>query len=343
MSLPDPIGSVMFETFHNNCRGEISVRLIEAGINLGVFDYLLQPREPGEVAGGLKLDAGVTPIFLKALTLLGLVEEKGGRYQTSPVGAALFSSRESLNIIGGLRQMKSMVLDPLAGICGLIQNGPTASAAAVGGEETWAEAARAGAAWVFYGAGKKLADILESQDGFAGFTSMLDLGGGHGIFSVYVADRNPGLKIKVFDRPQVLKAADDFISEYGFEEQIQTLPGDYLTDDLGQGYDLILASGTLNFAYAAGALNQVIGKVLRALKPGGLFVSLHDACPRPGETMEKPGPILDHLAYSMLFGTDITLMRGSIAGLCLEQGFRQVRSMPFDSPAGELDLDIATK
>jgi SAM-dependent methyltransferase len=341
--VPGQSGKALFEAYHRNYRAEISTRFLEAGIELGLFDYLLEPHHSGEIIRELKIDPVAGPIFLKTLTLLGLLVRNHDRYQTCQDCADLFTTNAPFNIANGVRQFKKMVLSPLTNIGRIIRDGIESDDTCPESEQNWAEAAKAGALWAFYGAGEKLADILEQEDGFSDFTGLLDLGGGHGVFSIYLAARNPKLMVNVFDRPEVLQTAGDFIRQYGFENQIRLFPGDYFTDELGQNYDVVLANGSLNFAYAGQALSQVIGKVWQALKPGGLFVSLHDVYPPPGELPMISGPILENLAFSLLSGVDMTLMSGAIAKASLEQGFRRVRTRPFNSSVGQLELDIAVK
>ncbi len=78
----------------------------------------------------------------------------------------------------------------------------------------------------------------------------------------------------MFDFPAVTRHAHTYIEKYGLENRISTLSGDFTKDDLGCGYDLIWASGTLNFSKPF--LEQIMTKICKALAPGGICVSIHD-------------------------------------------------------------------
>ena len=107
--------------------------------------------------------------------------------------------------------------------------------------------------------------------------------------------------------------ADGYIREYGMEERVSVMAGDYLTGDIGQEYDLIWACATLNFARHN--LDPVIGKIFNALNPGGLFISFQD-----GMTHEqtRPDTMLGHLGDAMRMDLDIAFNRARSAWPCCE-------------------------
>ena len=167
---------------------------------------------------------------------------------------------------------------------------------------------------------------------------MLDLGGGHGIFALYIVNQHPTMKGTVFDRPPVVAVARSFIEKYGMEDRVDVFAGDYMADDMGSDYDRIWASATLNFA--KWDLDVLIKKIYQAVKPGGYFVSFHD-----GMTHEhtKPDTMLGHLADQFKAGVDFSLDQGAVVESALRCGFRWVRSRTLETPMGPLDMDIARK
>jgi SAM-dependent methyltransferase len=121
-------------------------------------------------------------------------------------------------------------------------------------------------------------------------------------------------------------------------DRVVVAAGDYMTDEIGQDYDLIWACSTLNFAKRD--LDALIQKIHKALKPDGYFVSLQD-----GMTHEhtKPETMLGHLADQLTTGVDFSLDQGTVAESTLQCGFRYVRSRTIETPMGPLDMDIARK
>jgi cyclopropane fatty-acyl-phospholipid synthase-like methyltransferase len=167
---------------------------------------------------------------------------------------------------------------------------------------------------------------------------MLDLGGGHGMFTLYFVDAHPTLTGVVFDRPAVVAVAEAFAAEYGLQERIGTRAGDYLTDDIGRGYDFIWACSTLNFA--RNDLDPLITKIAEALNPGGVFISFQDGMTHEGT---RPDTMLGHLVHALQSGDDLFFEQGEIAVAMQRCGFRSVQSSTVQAPMGAMDMDVARK
>ena len=68
---------------------------------------------------------------------------------------------------------------------------------------------------------------------------MLDLGGAHGMDCIAALQKNPDMQGIVFDKPAVVQTTREIILEYGLEDRMTVLAGDYITDPIGSRYDLI--------------------------------------------------------------------------------------------------------
>jgi SAM-dependent methyltransferase len=146
------------------------------------------------------------------------------------------------------------------------------------------------------------------------------------------------MKGVIFDRPAIIKVAETFIKEYEMKERMDVLGGDYNGDSIGEGYDLIWTSNTLNFARHD--LDSLMKKIYDALNPGGVFISFCE-----GLTYERTKP--DFVILSMmriaLIGQDMCFDQGEIGDSMLRVGFNSVRSRTLDAPWGTADLDIGRK
>ncbi|SMC99798.1 class I SAM-dependent methyltransferase [Sporomusa malonica] len=101
---------------------------------------------------------------------------------------------------------------------------------------------------------------------------LLDLGGGHGFYSIAFAQRYPNLTVTLFDVPAIAALASASIHDYGLSSRMHTLSGNFLEEDIGSGYDVILCSLILS----PPTLETVLNKVRSALIPGGtLIVRVH--------------------------------------------------------------------
>jgi len=79
-----------------------------------------------------------------------------------------------------------------------------------------------------------------------GGKKLLDLGGGAGSYPILLARADPDLQPVVFDLPPVVDIATEVIASAGLSDRIAVQGGDYLTDDVGQGYDAVLLSNMLH-------------------------------------------------------------------------------------------------
>ncbi len=79
----------------------------------------------------------------------------------------------------------------------------------------------------------------------SGAKRILDLGGGMGAYAKALALQNPKAEIILFDIPHVASLARKNIGQWGLDNQIKVMEGNFHTDDIGKGYDLIFISRVL--------------------------------------------------------------------------------------------------
>jgi hypothetical protein len=108
--------------------------------------------------------------------------------------------------------------------------------------------------------------IMENID-FDSARKMVDLGGGHGLYSIALTGQNENLKAFVFDLPQVTEHTKKYAEKYG-TDQVDVIPGNFFTDEIGTEYDIVFSS--LN---PGGKVPDLIPKIVSALKTGGVFVN----------------------------------------------------------------------
>jgi demethylspheroidene O-methyltransferase len=80
--------------------------------------------------------------------------------------------------------------------------------------------------------------VLQAYD-FSSHRQMLDLGGGMGAFACAVARQHPALKITVFDLPAVSRLADRAVAQQGLSGQVRCVGGDFFSDEVPEGADLV--------------------------------------------------------------------------------------------------------
>jgi 2-polyprenyl-3-methyl-5-hydroxy-6-metoxy-1,4-benzoquinol methylase len=97
---------------------------------------------------------------------------------------------------------------------------------------------------------------------------LLDVGGGHGIYSAAICRRHPPLTADILELPTALESAVRVAREYGCHHCVTHLSGDIRTTALAGDYAVVFM-GNLIHHYPAGILAQVLAKIAAHTAPGG--------------------------------------------------------------------------
>ncbi len=133
----------------------------------------------------------------------------------------------------------------------------------------WTEEARKGLALALREqASESAARLAALIDGWT-VSTLLDLGGGPGTFSIALAQRFPHLQAVLCDRDdQALQVARSDIRAAGLEDRVRIMAADFLIDEIGSDYDLVLLSNVL--CTCSEEQNRLLlSKEKSALNPGG--------------------------------------------------------------------------
>ncbi|GAB3154065.1 class I SAM-dependent methyltransferase [Micromonospora sonneratiae] len=130
---------------------------------------------------------------------------------------------------------------------------------------------------------------------------LLDLGGGHGGYTIAFCNAYPQLRGTVVDLPGALAQGEAAVTEAGLDDRIELRPGDLLTADLETGYDLVLLFNIVH-GYDERQLAGLLDRVAGALRPGGRVALLEPLA----EVPQRPPGVADSFvrAFSLnLFHT----------------------------------------
>jgi SAM-dependent methyltransferase len=97
---------------------------------------------------------------------------------------------------------------------------------------------------------------------------VLDVGGGHGGYSMALARRYPKLQAVVYELPAAAEVAAEIIAGEDLSKRVLVQVGDFQKEALGSGFDLVLLFGVLVSETPEGKLD-LLRKTYTALKPGG--------------------------------------------------------------------------
>ncbi len=144
----------------------------------------------------------------------------------------------------------------------------------------------------------------------------LDLGGGCGMLSIELCKYFTNAKGVVFEEDSVATVAKDFIKKEAMSERIKVQSGNFITDDIGSEYDLIIASGILNFAKKY--LDEFIYKLSLSLNKGGYLYSVFKIA---GEDYTEPEGLILKWLSSYLQGQDFLLNGDALYRTFKKHGF----------------------
>jgi predicted O-methyltransferase YrrM len=338
MNLPE-ITIQPTELFHLQY-GTIRSWLLITAVELKVFSLTVEKKTAPEITAALNTHGANTELFLNALCSLGLLRKENGAYMNTELSETfLVEGRETY--LGGFLLMNEQWnnIQSREQMKELVKNGPMSQQnnSDYSGDY-FAKHVNVMRNFARSGVSQFVAKEISSLPEFSGMRKMLELGGAHGLDTIAMSLKNPALSGVVFDKPAVVKVTQQIIAEYEMEERITVMGGDYATDPIGSGYDLIYAKATLSFF--KDNFHPVFEKIYKALNPDGVFVSVHDGLT---DESTKPEDMVISWLSTSLSSCDFSLRREVIPNAMLTAGFKTVQTMPFSFPLGEMDMVIGRK
>lgn len=336
MELPEPKISpkMLYDVVFESDKPQV----LKHGIDFKVFDHLSEPIYAEEVAQKLDTKPEPTSRLLDMLVIMGMVEKTQGQYVNTPMAEEFLVTGKPTYVGDFVLTCFEQYAQMVAQIPQSLKNGITSQAPT---EDYWASDVdmiirMQRAMWT----SKFLLDVLEMPE-FPSFKRMLDLAGNVGIFTVALISRHPTLKAVVFDQPSVIETTKKIIAEYGLQDRIGVLAGDFTRDDIGKDYDLVWTSDTLNFFPDKNALEEVCKNVHNSMNPGGVFISQQQMVISKNRIWPPDTAWFSHIMA--LAGFDCTVYETDISEAMLKAGFKSVESRYVEYANGTNQVHIARK
>jgi predicted O-methyltransferase YrrM len=263
---------------------------------LGLFSALTEgARSSDQLAVTLEADRRGTRILCDALVALELLKKNDGRYALTAV-AREFLLADSPRSKQALLHHIARLYERWAKLYDAVKSGkpvpdevidPRLQGGAHGFARAMADVAR------------ESAELTCDKLDLSGVGTLLDVGGGPGLYALTFARRFPTLHAVVFDEAETLEVTRANIEEHGLGKRVSVLEGDCFRDDLGGPYDFVFLSNLVHI-YAAEANRDLIARCAAVLNPGGR-VAIKDFLTDPDRTSPAGGALF---AVNMLVGTD---------------------------------------
>ena len=294
-------------------------QVLAACVEGGLLDLLAEgPCDTATAANRAGLGLPATERLLRAAASLGIAESlPGGRWTLGMDGAALQCNPGARAMIRHHALLYADLADPLA----LLRKDRAESTAlsrfwSYAGAEKTAEEGEAGAYSQLMAASQAAVsdEALAAYD-FSRHRSLLDVGGGHGAFLDAVGMAHPGLRLGLFDLPQVVARLE--------AGRVAVHSGSFLSDDLPRGYDCASLVRILHDHDDEPAL-RILANIRAALKPGGTLLIAEPMSGTPGA--EAMGDAYFGL-YLWAMGQGRPRTAREIHAMLREAGFARSRSL----------------
>lgn len=258
---PDP----MFEQLEAIASGYRAAQALLTANRLGLFDAIAdKPKSAEELSKLLNADLRGMQILCNALAGLGLLRKRVNLYSLSTL-AKKYLIKDSPLSQHALLLHNAALYEKWGKLFDVVKTGRPVPPDFVspelrGDEQSFARAmANVGAV-----SARQTATAIDLRN----TETMLDIGGGPGIYAIEFAKLQPNLKVTILDDPATLEVAKENIKKAGLMDRIETRPADALVDDLGSNYDLILISNVIH-QYPADKNVQLMKRAALALSCGG--------------------------------------------------------------------------
>ncbi len=231
-----------FESIHKLSRAFQESRVFLTAFELGIFTALGDDEKSSEeIAVEIKVDPRAVDRLLNALCVTGAMIKNNGKFQNSNA-AARFLVKGKAEYQAGMMHAVHL-WDSWSRLTESVRNGgPIEQGLVRNRDSEWFEPFIA----AMHNRAVKEAPGLVGQIDLSNVEKLLDVGGGSGAFSIAFVKASDRIIATIFDLPNVIALTKGYISQAGLEERINTVPGDYNSDELGSGYDMAFLSAIIH-------------------------------------------------------------------------------------------------
>lgn len=260
-------GNFTFEDIHSLARGFQESRVFLTAFELDIFTVIgNNEMSSAEIAGKIKADSRATDRLLNALCVTGAIKKENNKFRNSKAAEQLLVKGKpdyQAGIMHTVHLWESWSMLTDAVLKGRhVKEKPFEER-----DDNWYEPFIA----AMHNRAVKEAPGLVDQIDTAGIKNVLDVGGGSGAYSIAFVKKNDQLTATVFDLPNVVPLTEKYLRDEGVEGRVTTAPGDYNTDELPSGFDLVFLSAIIH-SNSPEINISLFKKAGRALNPGGRIV-----------------------------------------------------------------------
>lgn len=301
-------------------QGFMVSRIFLSAVELGVFNKINDAELSSvQVAESLGYDERAVEILLNALAAFGLLIKKENRFNNTDEIKAFVGQGGADNISGFFRHMIHQ-WDCWSDLTDVVKSGEMKPGERSGEKSRGlADAMRLSRG----GFCNRLAEILD----FRNIGRLLDLGGGSGDCAITLLRSRPQLSAVVFDRdPEVLSMAAKEIAGAELKNRIELVQGDFLHDDIGNPYDLVLMSHVVS-VLGKNENIRLLQRAATSLDKGGSIVIWEPLLDESGTKPVHTALFAVKLLVNTISGRAYSL--NELIDMLKEAGFANINHFPY--------------
>lgn len=313
-------------------------KLVNAALELDVFSQLTKPVTAENLAAKMGWNTANTGYLLGALSALGFVKQEEGQYKNTEESMR-YLVKSSPEYLGGFilfyGQNEGMV--PMD-VKKLLAEGPQPMPQME--MEQNLDFAQYGQMLRMSEEGYRQQEILRIVRALPendAIRRVLDVGCATGLLGLSVIGDHPERSGLLFDQipSQIIQES---IERMGLQGRAEVRQGNFLTDPVGEGYDLILAVSIMLFA--KGNMEALLKKFYDALNPDGVLLVISEGI---APDLSNPWDMVTGYLPYYLNGMDMGVKAGEIPAAAKKAGFTRVETHAEILCSGEQEIHVLRK
>lgn len=293
---------------------------LQAGVRLDIFTQLATaPMAADALAEQLNCDHRGMAMLLRALAAMGLLVKEVEVYRCPEI-VGYWLDRNSDQYLGHIIGHHQHLVESWNRLPEAVRSGSPQRQRSSYSEGEWQQDFLLGMHNLSSVTAPKLVPLIDVE----GAQSLLDVGGGPGTWAINFCRHYPQLQATVFDLPGSRPFAEGNIRSAGMSERISFAGGDFLSDPLGSGYELVWLSQVLHGEGPDNAA-KLVHRAAAALAHGGQLL-VHEFI----LNNRDQGPVFAALfSLNMLLGTETgqSYTEEQIDNMCRAAGLEGVRRL----------------
>lgn len=242
-------------------------KILLAANEVGLFDAFakatLSALDAAQVTG---LSLRALEIVLPALVALGLLQKENGLFSLAPISRA-YLLKDSEHPLRNILKHTNDTMASWTRLEHALVTGKPKESEFLEGDLKAIERFVRGMDDIARLDAKDAANAIE----WKGVESVLDLGGGPGTYALAFKEKNPSMRVAIFDLPRTLHVTRQILDEKGKTGFVEIVEGDCAEDEFLGPYDLVWVSHLFH-ARPEHWIETVLHKIHAVLRPKGRVI-----------------------------------------------------------------------